>query len=243
LTDVAILPLALIPFAFGYSVLRYRLMDVELVVRRVFVYALTTLAIALLIGVVVYLGGLYAFGSDQSFNAGEITLRVVAAVLAMAAVVMVAAPVKNFLQEHVDRLFYGERYDLRNSLLDFGRTLSATTALEPLLDSLVNRLKEVMNVERIAIFVGLPRRVWFAPMISSSSTNRMAPAPCEDRFITTFRVLFVDEWSPSLVSDDRSMVDFCRLKMSRYCALFRVTLPSRSKTVCFTKTSRHARVS
>jgi two-component system, NtrC family, sensor kinase len=153
LTDVAILPLALIPFAFGYSVLRYRLMDVELVVRRVFVYALTTLAIALLIGVVVYLGGLYAFGSDQAFNAGEITLRVVIAVLAMAAIVMVAAPVKNFLQEHVDRLFYGERYDLRNSLLDFGRTLSATTALEPLLDSLVSRLQEVMNVERVAIFV------------------------------------------------------------------------------------------
>jgi two-component system, NtrC family, sensor kinase len=153
LTDVAVLPLIFIPFAFGYSVLRYRLMDVELVVRRVFVYALTTLSIALLIGVAVYMGGFYAFGSDQEFNAGEITLRVVAAVVAMAAIVMVAAPVKNFLQEHVDRLFYGERYDLRNSLLDFGRTLSATTALDPLLDSLVSRLQEVMNVGRVAIFV------------------------------------------------------------------------------------------
>jgi two-component system NtrC family sensor kinase len=153
LTDVALLPLALIPFAFGYSVLRYRLMDVELVVRRVFVYALTTLGIALLIGVVVYTGGLYAFGSDQAFSSGEITLRVVVAVLAMAAIVMVAAPVKHFLQEHVDRLFYGERYDLRNSLLDFGRTLSATTALDPLLDSLIKRLQEVMNVGRIAIFI------------------------------------------------------------------------------------------
>lgn len=153
LTDVSILPLAIIPFAFGYSVLRYRLMDVELVVRRVFVYALTTLAISLLIGVVVYTGGLYAFGSDEAFTSGEITLRVVVAVLAMAAVVMVAAPVKNFLQEQVDRVFYGERYDLRNSLLDFGRTLSATTALDPLLDSLVSRLQEVMNVERVAIFI------------------------------------------------------------------------------------------
>ena len=153
LTDVAILPLALIPFAFGYSVLRYRLMDVELVVRRVFVYALTTLAIALLIGGVVFTGGLYAFGSDQGFTSGEITLRVVVVVLAMAAIVMVAAPVKNFLQEQVDRVFYGERYDLRNSLLDFGRTLSATTALDPLLDSLVSRLQEVMNVERVAIFI------------------------------------------------------------------------------------------
>ncbi|HLM24610.1 MAG TPA: ATP-binding protein, partial [Pyrinomonadaceae bacterium] len=153
LTDVALLPLAIIPFAFGYSVLRYRLMDVELVVRRVFVYAVTTLAIALLIGVVVYTGGLYAFGSDEGFSSGEITLRVVLAVLAMAAIVMVAAPVKNFLQEQVDRMFYGERYDLRNSLLDFGRTLSTTTALDPLLDSLVSRLQEVMNVERVAIFI------------------------------------------------------------------------------------------
>jgi PAS domain S-box-containing protein len=153
LTDVALLPLTLIPFAFGYSVLRYRLMDVELVVRRVFVYALTTLGIALLIGIVVYTGGLYAFGSGDAFTSGEITLRVVIAVLAMAAIVMVAAPVKNFLQEQVDRLFYGERYDLRNSLLDFGRTLSATTALDPLLDALVRRLQEVMNVGRIAIFV------------------------------------------------------------------------------------------
>ena len=153
LTDIAVLPLIAIPFAFGYSVLRYRLMDVELVVRRVFVYALTTVAIALLFGVVVYTGGLYAFGSDEGFSSGEITLRLVAAVVAMAAIVMVAAPVKNFLQEHVDRLFYGERYDLRNSLMDFGRTLSATTALDPLLDSLVSRLQEVMNVGRVAIFI------------------------------------------------------------------------------------------
>jgi len=153
LIDAAVLPLILIPLAFGYSVLRYRLMDVELVVRRVFVYAVTTLAIALLIGSVVYLAGLYALGGDESFTSGELTLRVVVAIVAMAAIVMIAAPVKNFLQERTDRVFYGERYDMRNSLLDFGRTLSATTALDPLLDSLVNRLQEVMNVERVAIFI------------------------------------------------------------------------------------------
>ncbi len=152
LTDIAVAPLILIPLSFGYSVLRYRLMDVELVVRRVFVYALTTLAIALAIGSVVYLAGLYALGGE-SFTSGEITLRVVVAIVAMAAIVMIAAPVKNFLQEQTDRLFYGERYDMRNSLLDFGRTLSATTALDPLLDSLVSRLQEVMNLVRVAIFI------------------------------------------------------------------------------------------
>jgi two-component system NtrC family sensor kinase len=153
LTNAAILPLILIPLSFGYSVIRYRLMDVELVVRRVFVYVLTTLAIALMVGAVVYLAGLYALGGDQGFTSGEITLRVVIAIVAMAAIVMIAAPVKSFLQEQIDRLFYGERYDMRNSLLDFGRTLSATTALDPLLDSLVSRLQQVMNVGRVAIFI------------------------------------------------------------------------------------------
>ena len=153
LIDAAVLPLILIPLAFGYSVVRYRLMDVELVVRRVFVYVLTTLSIALMVGSVVYLAGLYALGEGGPSSSGEITLRVVLAIVAMAAIVMIAAPVKNFLQEQIDRLFYGERYDMRHSLLDFGRTLSATTALDPLLDSLVSRLQEVMNVGRVAIFI------------------------------------------------------------------------------------------
>ena len=153
LTDTAVLPLILIPLAFGYSVVRYRLMDVELVVRRVFVYVFTTLAISLMVGAVVYLAGLYALRADEGSNSGEITLGVVVAIVAMAGIVIIAAPVKNFLQEQIDRLFYGERYDMRNSLLDFGRTLSATTALDPLLDSLVSRLQQVMNVGRIAIFI------------------------------------------------------------------------------------------
>src|SRR5438445_8308684 len=152
-TDVAILPLILIPLALGYSVVRYRLMDVELVVRRVAVYALTTLAITVAIGAIVYVVGFYAFSGSVPSSAEFITLPLIFSVFAMAIIVMIAAPLKNFLQERVDRLFYGRRYDLRHSLLDFGRTISATTALEPLLDSLINRLREVMNVERMAIYV------------------------------------------------------------------------------------------
>jgi len=109
------------------------------------------LAIAVSIGAVVYFAGVYASGEASS---GEITLRLILSVSAMACIVMIAAPVKNFVQERVDRIFYGQRYDLRRSLLDFGRTISATTALDPLLDSLITRLRQVMNVERLAIFLG-----------------------------------------------------------------------------------------
>jgi two-component system, NtrC family, sensor kinase len=153
LTDAAVLPLVLIPLTFGNSVVRYRLMDVDIVVRRAAVYALTTVFIALMIGTVVFVAGLYAFGAGAGAGGGGITLRVIVAVLAMSVIVMTAAPLKNFLQERIDRIFYGESYDLRRGLLDFGRTISATTALDPLLDALVSRLKEVLTVERVAIFV------------------------------------------------------------------------------------------
>ncbi len=162
LTDAAVVPLVLIPLTFGNSVVRYRLMDVDIVVRRAAVYALTTLAIALMLGAVL-LGVLVSWAGLNPLAAGAnaaslsspgiSTLRVFVAVVAMAVIVMTAAPLKSFLQERTDRLFYGERYDLRNGLLDFGRTLSATTALDPLLDALVSRLQQVLGVERIAIFI------------------------------------------------------------------------------------------
>ncbi|HEU4597817.1 MAG TPA: PAS domain S-box protein, partial [Pyrinomonadaceae bacterium] len=152
LTDAAILPLVLIPLTFGNSVVRYRLMDVDMVVRRTAVYALTTLTIAVMIGAVVYLTVLSAFGSAVLMPGMGTTAGMIM-IAAMAVITMLAAPLKNFLQERTDRFFYGERYDLRNGLLDFGRTLSATTSLEPLLDALVSRLQQVLGVERIAIFI------------------------------------------------------------------------------------------
>lgn len=151
LTDVAVLPLILIPLTFGNSVVRYRLMDVDIVVRRAAVYALTTIIIALMCGAVVYFAAIYALFGE--INVNEFTLKVVGAVAAMTAIVMLAAPIKRLLQERTDRLFYGERYDMRNGLLDFGRTLSATTALEPLLNALASRLEQVLNVNRIVIFI------------------------------------------------------------------------------------------
>jgi PAS domain S-box-containing protein len=152
LSYAAIVPLVLIPLTFGNSVVRYRLMDVDMVVRRTAVYALTTLMVAAMIGAVVYLTVLSAF-ENAVVMPGVRTSAGIIMVAAMAAITMIAAPLKNFIQERVDRFFYGESYDLRRGLLDFGRTLSATTSLGPLLDALVSRLQQVLGVERIAIFI------------------------------------------------------------------------------------------
>ncbi len=150
-TAITTLPLALIPLSFGHSVVRYRLMDVDVVVRRALVYALTTVAIAMMIGTVAL--GLVFLAVGNNLSTTEITLRALIAIVAMAGIVLLSEPLKKFLQERADRFFYGERYDLRRGLLDFGRTLAATTALDPLLNALTERLRQVLDVEKVAVFI------------------------------------------------------------------------------------------
>ena len=150
-TAITTLPLALIPLSFGHSVVRYRLMDVDVVVRRALVYALTTVAIAMMIGAVAL--GLVFLAVGNNLSTTEITLRALIAIVAMGAIVLLSEPLKKFLQERADRFFYGERYDLRQGLLDFGKTLSATTALDPLLEALIERLRQVLDVQKVAVFI------------------------------------------------------------------------------------------
>ena len=80
------LPLALIPLSFGHSVVRYRLMDVDVVVRRALVYAMTTVAIAMMIGAVAL--GLVFLAVGNNLSTTEITLRALIAIVAMAGIVL-----------------------------------------------------------------------------------------------------------------------------------------------------------
>jgi two-component system, NtrC family, sensor kinase len=145
------LPLALIPLSFGHSVVRYRLMDVDVVVRRALVYAMTTIAISAMIGGVAL--GVIFLAIGENLSGTELFVRSLIAIVAMSVIVLLSEPIKRFLQERTERFFYGERYDLRRGLLDFGRTLSATTALDPLLDALTRRLQQVLDVEKVAVFI------------------------------------------------------------------------------------------
>jgi hypothetical protein len=148
----ACVPLILIPLSFGYSIVRYRLMDVDVIVRRSFVHVLATIAVG-----AIYMGVLLAVGNLVTYiwataDPSAWTTRIVI-VGCMLVVAMLFAPIKNKLNTWADRLFYGERYTLRTGLQDFGRTLAQTTALPQLLDSLVRRLSEMLSVRKVVIFI------------------------------------------------------------------------------------------
>ncbi|MDQ3713693.1 MAG: ATP-binding protein, partial [Acidobacteriota bacterium] len=120
--------------------------------------------------------GLVFLAVGGNLSTTEITLRALIAVILMAAIVLLSEPLKKYLQERADRFFYGERYDLRQGLLDFGRTLSATTALEPLLNALTERLRQVLDIEKVAVFIEdgeLPEHYKIAKSIGVNANYKM----------------------------------------------------------------------
>lgn len=137
-------PLILIPLSFGYSIVRYRLMDVDVIVRRGFVHLTTTAVTA-----GVYMIVLITVSHYVSQPWVTQTMIVVGTLL----IAMLFAPLKNYVQVRIDRLFYGERYSARVGVTEFARMLSTMTALEPLLKKVSQRLRAMLLVDRLAIFV------------------------------------------------------------------------------------------
>src|SRR5262249_38277705 len=116
----------------------------------------------------------------------ETEATVLIAAITMSVMAMLFTPVKNWVQERIDRIFYGEKYDYRLTLQDFGRTLSSTTSLDPLLDSLMRRLKEVFGVERLAIFVEDRHETSGFSVARTEGVDREIVLPAD--FLNTLRV-------------------------------------------------------
>src|SRR5262245_5606560 len=148
LEGISIAPIVLVPLTLGYSVVRYRLSDIDIVMRRSLAYIVATLSVAAVFGLVMAAAYLFISQPAESPTGAFLIAAVTMSVLAM-----LFAPVKNWAQERIDRAFYGGKYDYRATLQDFGRALASTIELEPLLDSLMRRLKDVLSVERLAIFI------------------------------------------------------------------------------------------
>jgi two-component system NtrC family sensor kinase len=147
--DFAIFPLILIPISFGYAIHRYRLMDVDIIFKRGVTYTLATASVIVLYATFVVLVG-------EFLGAGFEPLSTVARVVATIVAALLFAPIKDQIQIWLDKFFYRERYDVRQTLIDFGRTLGSEVDLDHMLDRIVDRFGRALFVNRAAIFLEHP---------------------------------------------------------------------------------------
>ncbi len=140
------IPLAFVPLAFASAVVRYRLMDVEVIIKRTVVYAAAITAIAAIYAVLLELAGeLFLGGTGQT--------NTIIAVLATLVVVLLAPMVKNTIQMALDRAYYRDRYDYRRALLAFARELNSDLDLQRLSERLVDRVVETFVLDRMCLLL------------------------------------------------------------------------------------------
>ncbi len=177
-----IFALLLIPASFGYAAFRYRVFDLEVLVKRSVLYSvLTALVIGLYFGIVIGLGGLLY----RVTGAQNPLLAVVSVVL----ITLLAAPARAKLQRFTDRVFFPERYDARLTLRRFSHELARMLELKGIANLLVERVVGTLALESAALLVqrapgdpfvpqrATPGEAEELPAISAAAASLLAPAP------------------------------------------------------------------
>jgi two-component system NtrC family sensor kinase len=140
--DAAVLSFVLIPITWAYAIVRYRLMDVDIIFQQGYVYTLATICVlAVFYGLIFWVGGLEDIGATA------------AGVLILIAA-FVFQPIRKWIQEMLDRyVFYKDKYDYRLTLIEFARELSSEIDPDALMRLAADRLKRTLSIERVTFFL------------------------------------------------------------------------------------------
>ncbi len=139
---LSVLFLAFIPLTWAYAILRYRLMDVDIIFQQGYVYVLATLSVMGIVSILVF-----ALSRRDELSPTAVILLVLIAAF-------VFEPLRNWIQQQLDRyIFYKDRFDYRRTLISFARELSSEMDLDRTLKSVGERLLSTLSVGHIAFFL------------------------------------------------------------------------------------------
>ena len=137
-----------IPVAFAFSIVRFKLMNIEFVINRSIVYSILTV-----FTVSIYLFSVYLLGNifSKFFSARETTVSLIGALAAAAAF----NPARKKIQAFVDKAFFRMSYDYRKSILSFNERAHKMASSDHLTDFFLLKLKKTLPMEHIGVFIYL----------------------------------------------------------------------------------------
>ena len=131
----------LLPVALAFSILRYRLWDIDLIINRTLVYGVLT-AVTI---------GLYALVVGSMAALFQTQANWLVAFLATGLVAVLFQPLRDWLQVRVNRLLYGHRDEPLEVLAQLGQRLEDSLTPESVLPTLVETIAQTLKLPYVAL--------------------------------------------------------------------------------------------
>ena len=181
-STIAILPLALIPLAFAVSILKYKLWDVEVVIKEILAYSVT------------FIFGMIAFSTVNLLLSHVIEERSALErnFLAFTSGLLIAGvliPVKGRIESVIEMLVYRDSYRHRRAMTDFAQELATFHDVHDLISMVRDRLRAALHIQKMNLFTreGSAFVIYDAEssMPARIATNDLAPMPLEGPLVLT----------------------------------------------------------
>jgi len=130
----------------GYAIMRYRLLDIKLLIRKGLVYSLISVFITASFLLMLFGVNYFLRGWNTSAN--------LAAIFAMALLMAwLFNPLRVAIQRIVDKMFYGESYDYRRMVLSFAQRMGSVLDLSELAEAILRPLTKAVGANQATLLL------------------------------------------------------------------------------------------
>lgn len=151
-SEMTYFAMVLFPASVAYTIVRHRLFDIDIIIKRTLTYSLMSVALT-----AAYF--MLTIGFRIMFGAGGNLANVVNSssdlsnIIATGVVVLLVAPLRDRTKEMVDKLFFRRGYDLARLLTDFGDRARETFDPQELLRTFVSTIDHAMHPTYVAVLL------------------------------------------------------------------------------------------
>ena len=132
-----------IPITFTIAIVRYHLMDIDLIIRRSVVYSIVILFL-----IIIYIAVIFAVSKKISQFNNQIPLIIAAIIVAL-----LFEPVKRRVQSYVDKKFFRVQYNFREALKEFIQNISEINTVPGLAEMVVRDTQKFIPADKLGFFL------------------------------------------------------------------------------------------
>jgi len=132
----------------AYAILKYRLMDIRMVVKRSTIFSLIVIAITAVYAMSAYLVSWVIFGGSYTFQTQIITGLIVALLVAIA-----FRPLYEWLKKITDSFLFTGEYKPQELMADISDVVSRTLNLSVVIDTLKDKISKALRIKKMEIII------------------------------------------------------------------------------------------